>query len=515
MFRRIVTSILILVPLSTLPALSEWGRTYGLRHPMYPDALFLTGFAMVQQRGDEGEILTRTKEAALTDLIQKISVHIRSETVITDKWRESSQGERASIEVDTRTVTTSDMEVGGVDYAVESENGNIYVLALIRRSDLLQFYIQKGKRSLSALEEVERGIDRSGGQLTLLYDTAIQGLPLVTAIEKTASHHRIVGSMKDNGGYYTQIGTTGEKFAALKKRIEAALAETGGIQGNTFEEALEKIAVALKTQGVRGTIAQSPPLTFQESMLSSEFGAYAAEALRGKLGPYLSGPRETLRIKGNYRQEGERIRLNILALSTGGKHEKSLGLTTVTFPAAALKGRFSLKPRNYDQAVAALREFSEGAITDGGISIEVWSQKGRSGENLVFEEGEEFQLYLRVNQPAFLRITYRLATGEYVLLEPSYYIGIDRVSQPVRFPHLFEVVPPLGVEQLIITGFSQEPGEALTETAVIDGQKYEVYKGMGEVVARIRGLKKKQRDGQTDQRVGETMLSITTVERIE
>ncbi len=516
MRRSMGVTVLALISLNPLTALSEWSRTYGLRHPQYPDALYLTGFAMVQQtEGNTGrsggevretEALSRAREAALTDLVQRIMVHIRSQTIIREKGFSRGRGDSFT-EVDTETVTTTDMEVAGIDYVIEAEKKNLYVLAVIKRSHLLEFYVQKGKESLTKLQEIEEEMDRSSSDLTRLYDIVIQGLPVIGAIEKTANHYLTVGKRKD---YYSRIGIDESAFEALKTKIKRALDKTGGTRAATFEEALEKIAIALKSQGVEGTPAISPPLTYGESMLSSEFGVYAAEALRERLVSFLPRKRGELRIKGVYWEKLPEVRLNIIAL----EDEEIAGMTTVTFPAAAVKSRFNLEPRGYDQAVAALREFSEEAITDGGINVEVWSQKGRAGENLVFEEEEEFQFYLRVNQPAFLRITYRLATGEYVLLEPSYYIGIDRVARAVRFPFLFEVVPPLGVEQLVVTAYSEEPGEAITEIAVIDGERYHVYKGMGAVIARNRGLKKKQRAGQTDERVGEAILSITTVGKV-
>ena len=517
MQKPIVLISLVLISMNPLTALSEWARTYGLRHPQYPEALYLTGFAMVQQAGGntgrpggEGvrdtEALSRAKEAALTDLVQRIMVHIRSQIIVREK--SFSQGGSASFtEVDTETVTTTDMGVAGIDYVIETEKKNLYVLAFIKRSHLLEFYLQKGKESLAKLQKIEEELDRRGSDLTRLYDAAIRGLPFIGAIEKRASHYRTVGRRKD---YYSRLGIGESAFDALKEKIKGALEKTGGTEAGNFEEALEKIAVALKSQGVEGTPSISPPLTYGESMLSSEFGVYAAQALRERLVSFLPRKRGELRIKGVYWEELPKVRLNIIALEDG----KIAGMAAVTFPATALKGRFNLEPRGYDQAVAALREFSEEAITDGGINVEVWSQKGRAGENLVFEEEEEFQLYLRVNQPAFLRITYRLATGEYVLLEPSYYIGIDRVARAVKFPFLFEVVPPLGVEQLVVTAYSQEPGEALTEITMIGGEEYHVYKGMGAVVARNRGLKKKQRAGQTDERVGEAMMSITTLGKV-
>lgn len=125
------------------------------------------------------------------------------------------------------------------------------------------------------------------------------------------------------------------------------------------------------------------------------------------------------------------------------------------------------------------------------------------------------QLYFRVNQPAFLQITYNLATGEKVLLEKSFYIGMDKVNRVVKLPYGFEVIPPLGVERLIVTAFSRQPPPPNTRIAEIEGERYEVFADTNAVVAQTRGLKKKQdNSGEETMKVGETMVTLTTVPRL-
>ena len=98
---------------------------------------------------------------------------------------------------------------------------------------------------------------------------------------------------------------------------------------------------------------------------------------------------------------------------------------------SAIAGPVSLVPDNTDQAIRNEQLLIGNAVTGGGLSVKVWTNKGRDQEVLVFEEGEEVQFYVRVNQI-------------------------------VALPYQFMVVPPFGVERLIVTGYSQEPPPADT-----------------------------------------------------
>jgi hypothetical protein len=118
-----------------------------------------------------------------------------------------------------------------------------------------------------------------------------------------------------------------------------------------------------------------------------------------------------------------------------------------------------------------------------------------------------------VNQPSFLQITYRLATGELVLLEDSFYIGSDRVNRTVPLPYEFEVQPPFGVENLVVTGYSIEPPPVNTVPKYIDGELYQVFGSLKDVVVNTRGLGRRQNSSGETIRVGEAMLTMTTIEK--
>ena len=159
------------------------------------------------------------------------------------------------------------------------------------------------------------------------------------------------------------------------------------------------------------------------------------------------------------------------------------------------------------------REIVSGAIVDGGISVEIWTNQGRNAERLVFTAGDIIQFYFRVNQPSYLQLTYILATGEKVLLDESFYIGQDKVNLVVRYPVEFEPVAPFGVERLVATAYESAPPKPNIVTQTIDGYPYQVFSSTEAMYVATRGIRPRVQDEDEpsrDMRVGEAFLTMTT-----
>jgi hypothetical protein len=264
------------------------------------------------------------------------------------------------------------------------------------------------------------------------------------------------------------------------------------------------------------------PLLYEDADFSSQFGSrfagLLAVSLRRAGGTGAAGNAGgggnaggAVVVRGSYWPEEETVELHVVArdIETG----RTVSAAQASIPASSV-ARGDLEPANMDQALAGGAALLNDQIVNGGLDLEVWTDKGRDERALVFEEGEYVQFYFRVNQPAFLRLSYVLASGETILLEERFYIGIDRVNRVVALPYRFRVVPPFGVERLVVTGHTSEPPPAEVYPEVIEGQEYEVFGSPREAVVRTRGLVKADPPEEAgDTRVAEASLSITTVGR--
>ena len=121
-------------------------------------------------------------------------------------------------------------------------------------------------------------------------------------------------------------------------------------------------------------------------------------------------------------------------------------------------------------------------------------------QNLRYREGETLRLYVKASTPCHLRLIYRLADGQLILLADDRSLTASEAGQWVEIGAGFEVSTPLGEETLY--AFAQDtPFDAL-QTREEDGYRI-ITSGLPEALRTTRGLKPKALRA-------ETILSITT-----
>lgn len=498
----ILFSLLIYSLWGTAP---DWVISYGINTPFDNDS-HLTGFAMIDN--GERDAIVRSRELALADMTGKIETKVYSHITMED--REGPEGVSSSASIITRC--TVDITVSGAEYIYFEDRKFTYALAYISLDRLSETYRAKaGSHYETMLQEVvnaKRFLDgnQAGQALQSLYKARKEAVNF-------SEQHSLYLSINSGGDrqFFSGIERLGSlrEFRIKEAELERELSSLETPDSPSFGEALQKAALMLSRQGMTAGSLSVPPLTYEQSTFSSQFGRYGSAALETALVEHLPPSRDKRIYRGSYWVQGESIELSILAMNADGQ---KLARATVRFPYSGEITRYELEPQNFEESMTALREFAEGALTDGGINVDIWTDKGRDEDSPVYEGGETLRLFMRVNQPAFLQITYHLATGEKVLLERSFYIGMDKVNRAVKLPWDFLVQPPYGVEQLIVTAFSNEPPEPLVSVEYIDGEMYEVFRSMEAVTAQTRGLGRK---AVRDVRVGEAILTLTTVSDLD
>ncbi len=497
-------------------ALPQWVDSFGTETPR-AEREYITGFSMAERSGNDTESIEAAKTGALDDLIRKVQVRVKSS--ITATTDETDGGSSSSVSIVSQSV--SDLQLSGVDFLIEKTPEYYYVLAFVNKGDLRRYYIDNGKRVLEeivSLEKQAKAYERDGA-IGPAMGTYIQMLPLFPELMEYKTIYRVlVRPSADGPPAFFEVLDRGDHTASsiidLEKTVQEKVKTLEKSETVDLDTALDKIAVILRRQGVRGGGLTVPALLYKETDFSSTFGSYAARKLEALLTAELPSGGKTTVVRGNYWETDDTIELFTVAQEV--ESGEKIGAGYASFPLTTLPRAYDIRPQNFAQAMVDRLQFAEGAITDGGITVEVWTNKGRDEDNLIFTEGDTLQLYFRVNRPAFLRLTYILSTGAKVLLEKSFYIGMNEVNRVVQLPYEFEVVPPLGVERLIVTAFSEEPPQPNTRIAMIDGEQYEVFTTTREVVAQTRGLKKKQKTaGGKAVKVGEAMVTLTTVPDVD
>ncbi|MBF9015454.1 MULTISPECIES: hypothetical protein [unclassified Oceanispirochaeta] len=491
---------------ATLTAVTpDWVKSYGTVNP-FSDASHLTGFAMISK--DDSEFRNTVIDKSLTDLSKKIKIMIQSEQIL----EEIQSGDNYDSAVSSITRSTVNTTVSDADYIFYEDRKNLFCLSYVVVESLKQSYADEATGiwySISQAYGDARELSDNGKSdeaLAELYDN----LKFFPEIYELWSLYRAVDSSSPDSSFFSGFSSMSsiEDLLDFESGYSSLMDDISSRDASNLREGLAKMAWMMAMQGVPGGAIKVSPFLFESTSFSSEFGRYAADLMEPALVDELNRGGDEIIFRGQYWDEGAKIRLIVIAMNTEGE---KLGKADVLIPSSA-RGNRDLKPQNFDQAMIAMSEFSEGALSDGGINVDIWTNKGADEDALVFSEGEILQLYFRVNQPSFLQITYCLATGEKVLLEPSFFIGMDMVNRAVPLPYEFEVQAPFGVEQMIVTAFSVEPPPAITIPTVIDGESYEVFKSVRDVVMSSRGLKRSKKNTE-EVRVGEAMLNMTMLPR--
>lgn len=506
-------AILFLSGLVTVSA-QQWVDTFGTRSSYQPPR-YLSGYGM-SDLPRSNERLEAARNAALAQLSGMVRTSITStEEIRTVDTETTSQSRYTS-----RIQTATDLQISGARFEVVHRGAQTHVLAWVETAVVRGSFLS----SAAAVRERLEGMLQQFDQALAAGETRQAEVLLGEAERLIAELHDATTVLRalDNLSM-SQTGGPGSSALDMERLIRERRSRFVTFQPASMDQAAHLLARTLMQQippAHRNSPIRVAPVLYQDADFSSAFGhrmsGLLQAALTGAGGAAGASTGEPLIVvRGSYWSDpaGTEIQLTARHSGTGAV----VGAAHTTLRAGAVAEDL-LRPANLDIAIAGGRALFSDPVVDGGLDVEVWTDRGRNENALVFEEGDFIQFYFRVNQPAFLQLSYVLGTGETVLLEESFYIGIDRVNRVVELPYRFQVVPPFGVERLIVTAHSSQPPRPDVVPQRISGQWYDVFRSVGDAVVRTRGLVRERPAGgagDTAHRVGETHLSITTVARSE
>ncbi len=486
-------------------ALSSWAESWGADSPYRPP-VYLSGF------GTADDMRETARRRALGELTEKVRVQVQTDLVT----RTTDTGNTSRTSVQDAVHITSAMDLGQVHYETEERRGEFFVLAWTEIGTLKTIQEENGRtlggRFSTALQRADRAI--AGGDLAaarVALDEVRVTLDQIREAELVwNSLHRISARPPDREGFTRGAGIG--PVVDLESDLQSREGRIETFVPESLDAAIRYLAAQTGAAGV--DVVNVRPLIYRDSDFSSAFGSRFSTRLLSATANDAAGAGGAARppavVSGSYWPDGETVTINLRARDTATG--RTVAAPEVTIPASFIPPG-DLLPPNADDAFESGGALLADSVTGGGIAVEVWTNKGRSEEVLVFEAGEVVQFSFRVDQPAYLRMTYTIASGDNVLLEPACFIGPNQVNRIVNLPYEFDVVPPVGVERLVVTASSEPPETANTVPRIIDGQVYEVFSSTGEIVARTRGLARRRQEGESDTRVGEAILTLTTVAR--
>lgn len=470
----------------------DWVRAGGAT-PKRPRQEYVTGFAMVEG----GAALERAKVQAAADLARSLTVRVQSE--LSDVTAEKNGAAEYSVAAFTRA--TSDIRLEGLAYETYSGSGASYALAYVKRADAA-----RGQRRLrddaaakaKALAEEAKRLEseKEDGAALTKYFAAKR--PVAEALEHDATVRAIAAAEATD----TQAR---DGLIALTRVIEDGVRKLLKRPIQAFADVSAVLALQLEQQGISakaGLTVEAP--TYGSTSFTSPFARQLAaeleRALAASSAPAGAGP---VVLRGSYIELDADVEVTVLARDVKGG---ALASAQARLPLKVVPASLPVRPQNFADAMAAQKLFAHGEDVSGSLKLEAWTNKGE--RNLVFDEGDEVKLFLRVNRPAYVRLIYLLANGLRVPLEQKYFIDASKVNRAVEYPDAFVVTPPFGVEHIYATAFTVEPAPLPTKKTMVGGEEYEVIADeLSSVVVKTRGLKKKDVAAET----AEATFTLTTM----
>jgi hypothetical protein len=259
------------------------------------------------------------------------------------------------------------------------------------------------------------------------------------------------------------------------------------------------------------------PLRYGTSTFTSSFGKRAAAEVAGAVRRRFKGKmalKPGLRLEGTYMPNHDMVELALVVARRAPK----AGEERVVFKAQqrvirAAVGEPGLVPSRLGQEEKDRVHAQTSTARRDALTVDAFTEKG--SYNVVFTEGETFNIYLKANKTAYIRMVYKLAVPRpgcrpttthadecayLILMEEAWPMTEDQVGDIVRYHTPFEAAPPFGVEELRVTAFTKRPGPLRTKVETIDGEEYTV-------IPTTRGFRAKPADKAT------TTISITTTGR--
>lgn len=425
----------------------------------------------------------QAQRQALSDLANSIFVNVKSES---SSDVEGSGKRKDEIHIK----SSSDIPLMGANISCSSMGSEVNCKVSLESTKSLALYSRK-------LNELSLEIRTLGARIAKLSGEELFSLltQILTEIEQYEKH-RAVAQM---------LG--GTQFAVLAySRLDI---ET---QLHALEKSVPTIdlAVQVLTKGLKVEAVYIYPPVPHGSSEVTVFGSVVRSHLAAKLSSVESPKKAQTFFKGEYEILDNGIHLSYRLTDIDGN---TLGTRVTMLAPAAYKG-LRVKPTT----VAFEKLLHEGVAVSSDFKVSLTTNRG--SENIMFNEGEEAELFVKLNRHGYFYIVGHVAKkGESYsyLLEQSNdeterrfirYVNADEVNKWISIGK-FEVTPPYGVESMQIIATSDDPISRLPAHNQAKDM-YVVSKNSQQGITKTRALKPKRTE--TDKQYqGETVLMFTTM----
>lgn len=448
--------------------------------PLTTNALTL----IVEARASDEQ---QAKRDALAALVDSILVEVKSEITSNVKGTGERQDEH-------RISSRSDIPLIGVGLSCTSLGREVVCEAQLESSKSLPIYAGK-------LEELRREVGELDARLAKMeahsrYPQLVQLLTLTEQYDK----YRAVAQMLGASQFILPVKSRTDIQEQL--RVLEKLSPT------------LDLAAQVISKGLRIDDLYIYPATPQGSHEVTALGRVMRDKLAQQLSPVTNSENAKHFLKGEYELLDNSIHLTYRLLDSNGN---TLETRIAALSAAAYKG-IQIKPTTVDFD----RLLHEGIVLGNDFKAQINSNRG--SEDVLFDEKETVELFVKVNRPGYF-----YTVGHIVKKEEnfSYLLELSEAERDRRFIRYanaddvnkwlsigrFDATPPFGIESLQLIASSDDPINRLPPHPLDNKTElYVIANNVKQGINKTRALKPKRTEADKQYQT-EAVLMFTTMAR--
>lgn len=457
-----------------------------LRLSIVLSALLISHSVLAFNLTGEGYGVTRddAKKQALAALSEALQVEVKSET---DIYNSNITGTKAS----NRIQTLSELPLLGVDFTFINKTNEYFCTGYLDSNKSSRLYQEKIALLVGSLNAMYKNLTKSAGsnRYQLLSDI----LSKLDQYEKYQLVARLLGVQ-----HSTTLPMTVSQIKGEMLSIEAAVPSLD-------------LAAKLLTRDLineRMFVFAAMPQGSQEV---TELSRVLRDKIMSQVKTYAEHKQASYVMKGHYEIHDKGISVTYRLIGDFGETQAT---RVVKLAPAAYQG-IAYQSKSIDFG----KLLHEGYVVSNQFHAELNTNRGKS--DLLFTEGEEVEIFARVNSPGFFYIVAHNSTdNSSYLMELSEandkrkfvkYVNADQANRWISLG-AFEVGAPYGVEYLQLIASNEDIIDQLPAT--VYSTKNELYmlgeKFIEDAVVKTRGLKKKK-NNENQVITSEATMTITTM----
>ena len=427
-----------------------------------------------------GDTKTQAKNEALADLAGKIRSEVRSSFESHDT--DNSSNNKFDIKINTN------LPILGADFIVIDGTTKIEAKATLSSTKVSKMYVKKLENIIVEIDSVLSKLQSSKIKLELYED--IYSLLLEYDRYESVALILDIDTPKKPSINKTQVKIEISKISSNIESIKVATS----VLARTFTE--KDIFIY--------------PAKLKNYTTISQFSSVFVKELKAKLNTSINPNKAKYILVGNYELLKNSMVLNYELLDTKTNEvEKS---KTINIKKIAYKN-LKVKPKNID--FDAL--LNSGFIRSSSLKVSLKSNRG--SDSLLFENGEDVELFIKLNKMGYVYIVGYTQTSNTTL---SYLLELNEGHGDSKFKMFinaddanrwislgrFTVEAPFGVESLQIIASNKEISSLPLASYDEDSGYYIISKNITKVLTTTRGLKKKK---SKKVEISEDVMSFTTI----